>query len=60
MDFNTPDLCDQFPEQIRVATPLFRHFGARRRFSGRVETIKYQDNVLIREAVVTRDAARCS
>lgn len=54
MVFNTPDLCDRFPERIRVATPLFRHFGARRKFSGRIETIKcYEDNVLIREAVVT-------
>jgi regulator of ribonuclease activity A len=54
MQFNTPGLCDRFPERIRVATPLFRHFGARRSFAGEIVTIKcHEDNVLIREAVVT-------
>jgi regulator of ribonuclease activity A len=54
MQFDTPDLCDRFAERIRVATPLFRHFGARRSFAGEIATIKcHEDNVLIREAVVT-------
>jgi regulator of ribonuclease activity A len=54
MVFNTSDLCDQFPERVRVATPLFRHFGARRKFAGQIVTIKcHEDNVLIREAVLT-------
>ena len=53
MPFHTPDLCDRFPERIRVATPLFRHFGAKRKFAGQIVTIKcHEDNVLIREAVL--------
>ena len=55
MRFNTPDLCDEFPDRVRVATPLFRHFGAKRRFAGEIVTIKcHEDNVLIREAAMTR------
>lgn len=59
MVFNTPDLCDRFADRIRVALPLFRHFGARRRFAGEIATVKcHEDNVLIREAVVSPGRGR--
>lgn len=59
MEFSTPDLCDRFPDKIRVATPLFRHFGGRERFSGPIATIKcHEDNVLIREAALEAGQGR--
>ena len=51
IEFETPDLCDRFPDQVRVVTPLFRHFGAVHKFCGPVATVKcHEDNVLIRTA----------
>ena len=55
----TSDLCDQYPDKVRVATPMLRHFGARTQFAGRVATIKcHEDNVLIREAAVEAGEGR--
>lgn len=59
MTWNTCDLCDQYPDAVRVLTPLFRHFGGRKQFSGNIATIKcFEDNVLIREAAVEPGAGR--
>ena len=50
--FVTADLCDRFADRIAVLTPVFRHFGAKRRFHGRIATIKcHEDNQLVREAL---------
>lgn len=52
MDFSTCDLCDRNPELVRVAEPLFRDFGARERFCGRIVTIKcHEDNSRVRDLV---------
>ena len=49
----TCDLCDRYPDQIQMATPMLRHFGGRSQFCGRIATVKcHEDNVLIREAAV--------
>lgn len=46
------DLCDSHPERVRVVDPLFRDFGARAAFHGRIATIKcHEDNSLVRELV---------
>jgi regulator of ribonuclease activity A len=59
MTFSTCDLCDQFPDRIRVLAPIFRHYGGRRRFSGSIATIKcFEDNVFIREAAVEEGRGR--
>ena len=52
MPRSTCDLCDDFPDDVRVADPLFRDFGARTAFSGRIVTIKcHEDNSRVRELV---------
>jgi len=59
MTFSTCDLCDQFPDRIRVLVPIFRHYGGRTRFSGSIATIKcFEDNVFIREAAVEEGRGR--
>ena len=48
----TADICDAHPAQVRVARPIFKHFGAAARFSGRVATVRvFEDNVLVRRAL---------
>jgi regulator of ribonuclease activity A len=52
MTFSTADLCDQFPDSVSVAEPLFRDFGGRRAFSGPIETVRVrEDNALVRQAL---------
>lgn len=52
MSRSTCDLCDDYPEEVQVAEPLFRDFGARSAFRGRIVTIKcHEDNSRVREAV---------
>ena len=47
-----PELCDQYPEQVRVLEPMFMNFGGKERFYGEVVTIKaFEDNSLVREQV---------
>lgn len=51
MTFTTPDLCDRYSDThpLRIAEPIFRPFGGRSAFSGRVTTLKiFEDNVLLR------------
>ena len=45
----TPDLCDRFGDRVAVAEPLFRDFGGRPAFAGRIETVRvFEDNALVR------------
>ena len=54
----TTDLCDAHPA-VQVAEPVFRHFGGRRRFAGRVATVLcLEDNSKVREAVGEPGAGR--
>lgn len=47
-----PELCDQFPEQVRVVEPMFGNFGGVETFGGEIVTIKaFEDNSLVREQV---------
>lgn len=53
---STCDLCDAHknapPEQFRVLPPVFHDYGARRVFSGPVQTVKcFEDNTLVKAAV---------
>lgn len=54
MTFATTDLCDDHPQlledgRLAVLPPVFRHFGQRTRFCGRVTTLKvFEDNALVR------------
>lgn len=55
MTFKTPDLCDQFESElgksVRVVAPMFKRYGGRNAFSGRIVTLKlFEDNSLVRTA----------
>lgn len=48
--FSTPDLCDDYPELVRVLEPMMGNFGGRESFGGEVVTIKcHEDNSLVKE-----------
>lgn len=52
MDIVLPDLCDDFPELVRVVEPMFMNFGGVDAFGGEIETIKcHEDNSLVAELV---------
>lgn len=52
MDYVTPDLCDAYPQWVRVVDPLFNNYGGKRSFGGEIVTIKcFEDNSLVREQV---------
>lgn len=55
----TADLCDQRREHMQVLDPLFRHYGARREFAGRIVTVKvHEDNALVRKALERNGAGQ--
>ena len=50
MSHSIPDMCDEFADRIQVLDPLFQDFGARRRFSGEVVTVKcFEDNTVVKQ-----------
>jgi regulator of ribonuclease activity A len=52
MAVSVPDICDDFHEELKVLDPLFSDFGAKRRFSGEIVTVKcFEDNSLVRDLV---------
>ncbi len=47
-----PDLCDSFPQQVKVFQPIFSSYGGRVIFSGPIVTVKcFEDNSLVKELV---------
>lgn len=47
-----PDICDEFPDRVRVVAPGFRNYGGRPFFSGPITTVKcFEDNSLVANAV---------
>lgn len=62
-NFATCDLCDarknDSTDTLRVLPPVFRDFGAVRRFSGEVVTVKcFEDNTLVKTAVESPGGGR--
>lgn len=59
MSFATTDLCDDNANllddgRLAVLPPVFKHFGLRMRFCGRVVTLKvHEDNALVRATLET-------
>jgi len=52
--FATPDLCDEFAHQLKIAEPIFNTYGQRKIFCGEIVTVKcYQDNSKVKELVAT-------
>ena len=59
MEFTTADLCDAYPDLIRVTEPGFREFGARRKFCGSIDTVRvYEDNALVQGALESPGTGR--
>lgn len=53
MQWTTPDLCDAHAD-VAVAAPLFRRFGGRTSFHGRIVTVHcHEDNSRVRELAGT-------
>ncbi len=53
MRWTTPDLCDNHPE-VAVADPVFRDYGGKPAFCGRIVTIDcFEDNSRVRDLVGT-------
>jgi regulator of ribonuclease activity A len=47
-----PDLCDAYPDMVRVVEPVFSSFGGRTAFGGRIVTVKcFEDNSLVANAL---------
>lgn len=55
----TPDLCDAYPELVRVVEPMFSNFGAVEAFGGPIVTVKcHEDNSRVKELVGTTGEGR--
>ncbi|WP_249869188.1 ribonuclease E activity regulator RraA [Oceanobacillus saliphilus] len=51
-NFKTADLCDEHASKVQVCDLDFRSYGNRKRFSGKIETVRvYEDNVLFLKAL---------
>jgi len=44
MKFETPELCDQYKNQIKVLPPIFKSFGGKAKLSGQIVTLKIEHN----------------
>jgi regulator of ribonuclease activity A len=50
-NFKTTDLYDKHLENIQVATPIFRDFGGKIKFSGQIVTLKaFEDNSFLKSS----------
>lgn len=54
MSMTTPDLCDAHADDARAAEPIFRSYGGRDFFGGRIVTVRcFEDNSRVKELVAT-------
>lgn len=54
MKYLTPDLCDKYPDLVRVVEPIFKNYGGKSSFGGQIVTIKcYEDNSVVKETAST-------
>jgi len=52
MNYPTADLCDKYPDLVKVVEPIFKNFGGKIAFGGAIITVKvHEDNVLVKEAL---------
>ena len=59
MTFATADLYDEHGEKLQVAQPLLNDYGGRKKFYGRIVTVKvYEDNSLVRSALEEKGAGK--
>jgi regulator of ribonuclease activity A len=56
---STPDICDQFPDEIKVLDPVFNNYGGLKSFYGQAVTIKcHEDNSLVKQQASTPGQGR--
>ena len=54
MTILTADLCDEFGDEVHVASPVFQSYGGRKSFGGQVRTVRvFEDNSLVKAALQT-------
>ena len=59
MRFTTADLCDGFPESVRVAETIFTDYGGVSSFAGPIETLRvFEDNALVARLLETAGQGR--
>lgn len=59
MSFVTCDLCDEFPEAVRVCEPMFANYGGLNPFGGAIVTVKcHEDNSRVKELLATPGEGR--
>lgn len=52
MTYVTPDLCDAYPELVKVVEPMFSNFGGKESFGGEIVTVKcFEDNSVVKQQV---------
>ena len=55
----TPDLCDEFPDIVRVLTTAFISYGGREAFNGPARTVKcFEDNSKVKELAASPGRGR--
>ncbi len=58
-EFSTPDLCDNYPETLKVLDPIFNNYGGQSHFFGQVVTVKcHEDNSLVKQQAATAGLGR--
>ena len=51
MNISTPDLCDAYPDLVRVLEPIFTNYGGKTSFGGKIVTVKcFEDNTVVKES----------
>ena len=50
----TPDLCDEYPDQVHVMEPILKNFGGKEQFCGQIITVSCpEDNSKVRNLLDT-------
>lgn len=59
MSYATADLCDDYIDQLQVATPMFKSYGKNPRFMGPIATLKvFEDNQQVRDMLASPGEGR--
>ena len=55
MNISTPDLCDSYPDLVRIVDPVFRNYGGKPSFGGEMVTMNcFEDNSRVKELANTK------
>ncbi len=50
MNIATPDLCDAYPDLVRIVEPILNNYGGKTSFGGEIVTVKcFEDNSRVKE-----------